>query len=145
MLSVLYSSTATGTMEQPDLVSLLHVSRVNNVRDGVTGLLLFNDGRFLQMLEGPVGAVREGMSRIAADPRHRDLDILLERDIAQREFPDWTMGFRSLSSEPRPELPGYRRSLASLFTAQSDDYQSRLPLFRQMMSWFMTHPDEVQT
>ncbi len=74
-LSVAYSSRATEDFSDSDLVELLTLSRRNNIRLGLTGVLLYRGGRFLQYLEGPEQAVAERIEIIAADTRHDDFQI----------------------------------------------------------------------
>jgi hypothetical protein len=83
---------------QPDLAAgvlddILTASRRNNAMMGITGLLLYIDGGFLQMLEGEERTVRELYSRVAADRRHSGLRLMLDREVGERAFPGWSMGF----------------------------------------------------
>lgn len=90
MLQLTYISTVTGTCA-PELDVILAASRRNNARVGVTGLLLFDGRRFLQALEGEPAAVLQTYARIGADPRHRALVKLSERQIDTRDFGSWAM------------------------------------------------------
>jgi hypothetical protein len=93
MFQLMYVSTAAWKMENDDLSSILDVSRANNRRLGITGLLLHLDHGFLQVLEGPKDAVLEIFGRIERDHRHTGLRILFRRDVPERLFGDWSMGF----------------------------------------------------
>lgn len=75
------------------LDAILSASRANNAMQDITGLLLHIDGGFLQILEGEDRAVGELYVRIAADPRHREPRILLDREITARAFTGCSMGF----------------------------------------------------
>jgi Sensors of blue-light using FAD len=55
-------------------------------------VLCLSDGIFLQVLEGGRSAVSQLYNRIAADPRHRDVELLLYQEIAERRFAGWSMG-----------------------------------------------------
>jgi hypothetical protein len=79
--------------------------RANNTLLGITGLLLHIDGGFLQILEGDERAVRELYSRIAADRRHREPRILLDREIAAPTFTGCSMSFERPSLND-PETAG---------------------------------------
>ena len=59
-------------------------------------MLLFREGQFLQLLEGPECEVKSVFEMVSRDPRHTGIKILLAEPIAAREFPDWTMGFERL-------------------------------------------------
>ncbi len=78
---------------------ILRVSRRNNARDGITGLLFFNGQRFLQALEGPQDAIERAIGRIRVDVRHRAIVVLSERIVTTREFGNWSMADASTTSE----------------------------------------------
>lgn len=90
MLQLIYVSTIRPGTEVP-LEPILRVSRANNRRDGITGLLHANNRRFMQALEGEDALVEATYARIAADPRHFALVVLSRRSIETREFGDWSM------------------------------------------------------
>lgn len=91
MLQLLYISTAKQAV---DVAQVLATSQRNNARHSITGLLYTDGVRFLQVLEGPEQAVRTTFDRIKADPRHRAVVKLSERDVASREFGEWAMAER---------------------------------------------------
>lgn len=93
MITLVYISTARGPITQAMCEDILAASRVNNYTDGITGLLVAGQKRFLQALEGPVDAVRESYARIAADPRHYACVLLGERPTDTRQFGKWAMGY----------------------------------------------------
>lgn len=80
-------------MSTSELDSLLTQSRHNNLRDGLTGLLLYGDGSFMQILEGPEEAVDRTYRRILDDPRHRRLMKVDDARCDGRLFGRWSMGY----------------------------------------------------
>ncbi|RYF05102.1 MAG: BLUF domain-containing protein [Oxalobacteraceae bacterium] len=72
---------------------ILARSRVNNLRDGITGALMFNGGRFAQVLEGPLETVEAAFERIQQDERHGEVSLLTLEPVTTRSFPNWAMGF----------------------------------------------------
>lgn len=102
MISIVYVSAARHAFTPAELEALLEKSRANNRRDGVSGVLLYRDGDFLQVLEGPEAAVRRTYERIARDQRHGGVIVLDESEISQRNFGDWSMGFRRVNAAERP-------------------------------------------
>jgi len=92
LLQLVYESAATREMTDADLRELLKQARSNNEELGITGLLLYANGRFLQVLEGPEPAVRDLFNTIEGDPRHTSVETLLTTRTAERTFPDWNMG-----------------------------------------------------
>ncbi len=112
MFQLVYVSTEAQPFSTDDLVRLLEKSRENNARLHVTGMLLYQDGLFMQALEGDEETVRALADRIAADPRHAGVMILHAAESAKRDFPDWSMGFRDSSSQGF-DISGYTRFLDS--------------------------------
>ena len=90
-----------------ELRKILNKSCENNARLGVTGLLLYKDGSFMQMLEGERETVEQLYAKIRRDPRHSGIIVLFRGETPEREFPDWSMGFRDLESGDAHELPGF--------------------------------------
>jgi len=88
-----YVSTETEHFTQEDLVALLGVARTANTEHDVTGLLLYREGSFYQLLEGNQGAVNHIFEVIKQDPRHKEVRILFSGETETREFSDWRMGF----------------------------------------------------
>jgi hypothetical protein len=107
VIQLAYVSSACTPFSQGELVDLLKQARAKNERLGVTGLLLYKDGNFLQVLEGESDIVHQLIRQIEADPRHRDTTVLLDEPVTARSFPDWSMGFRNLSDPQIQALPGF--------------------------------------
>jgi len=68
-------------------------SRRTNLRDDVTGLLLFDGRAFCQYAEGGGFAVADLLRRLQGDPRHRDMRVLHYDEVARRSFSEWRLGF----------------------------------------------------
>ena len=101
-------------------------------------MLLYKDGNFMQALEGDEDVVRGLHARIALDQRHRGLITLLEGSVPERQFPDWSMGFRDLDKADGQSAPGYSQFLNTPLTDtvfSSDPARCQMPLttFRRTM------------
>lgn len=107
MIQMVYMSAASFPIDGPELVRILEVSRRNNVAVGVTGMLLYEGGSFLQALEGPEDAVEAVYQRIAGDPRHRDIQTLYRTHVTTRTFGEWSMGFVHARRDWLQSVPGY--------------------------------------
>ena len=92
MLQLVYISSAK---DKPDVATILAVSRRNNARDSITGLLYADGVRFLQVLEGPEDKIETAFARIQKDPRHRAVVALSRRTVDAREFGEWQMAHRT--------------------------------------------------
>jgi Sensors of blue-light using FAD len=103
---VVYSSAAVLPFSDPELTDLLARARMNNERRGVTGMLLYHEGSFLQVLEGEASVLESLFTAISADKRHHRVVALLRREVEERHFGDWRMGFASIKNLPA-NLPGY--------------------------------------
>jgi hypothetical protein len=104
MIQLCYISTARPHVSWDSVDEILAVSRRNNARDRVTGLLLFNGKRFLQLLEGAPPLVESAYARISKDARHYAVVKLSERRIEEREFGGWDMAFERFAGERRDEV-----------------------------------------
>jgi hypothetical protein len=112
VLSIAYVSAATSPLSADDIAGLLTKSRANNERDGITGALLYHRERFIQIVEGDDEIVLAKFAEISTDPRHRNVQVMREQRIPERQFPQWTMGFRELSDESVQQLTGYENFFA---------------------------------
>jgi len=119
LIQLVYVSSATVPFEKPELFELLAISRANNAKVDVTGLLLFKGGNFLQTLEGDEQVVNSLFVRVSKDPRHNGILTLLKNSIEKREFQDWSMAFRDLSDVDLAAFPGYSEFLNVTLTDQS--------------------------
>ena len=97
LVRLMYASRAVAAMNQEELHAILRKSKGNNPAAGITGVLCFSGGIFLQVLEGGRAAVNRLYNRIVADPRHTDMELLLYEEIGERRFAGWSMGQVNLS------------------------------------------------
>jgi hypothetical protein len=101
-----YVSTASKPMKRSDLLELLERAREINRERHVTGLLLYQGGHFVQILEGERETVRALFAHIAHDPRHFHVTELFEQELEQRHYAEWSMGFQALDGTEWLEFPG---------------------------------------
>lgn len=110
-----YASSASRPFSPEELLDLLAVSRSNNLRDDITGMLLYRGGNVVQALEGPADAIQATMQRIARDSRHRSITRLCDETQADRIFGDWSMGFTDAGKLDPAQHPGL-----NYYLSQSD-------------------------
>lgn len=80
------------------LAEIHRISQRNNARCDVSGLLLYSKGHFLQVLEGRATTLERIYQKIAADPRHSDIESLCRTPIVDRNFGNWNMGLLDLDA-----------------------------------------------
>lgn len=105
---LLYLSSATPELTEEALLQLLSDSQSRNAKRGITGLLLHSDGNIIQIIEGEKSAVEELYSKINRDSRHTGAMVLSRREVAERDFPEYKMGFRRTKMETlAAHIPGF--------------------------------------
>lgn len=102
---LIYVSDLVG--EEAQLGSILESAVRHNQADDITGMLLYSGGNFLQVLEGSANQVKTTYDRICNDSRHRNCLVLIEQDIPERQFGQWSMGCRQLSAEDVAKFPAH--------------------------------------
>ena len=102
-----YVSTEAIKFSDEALVALLGEARSANTDRDVTGLLLYREGSFYQVLEGSESAVMATFHDIEGDPRHKEVRILFNGETDVREFADWKMGFLNLDGVDVETLSGF--------------------------------------
>jgi hypothetical protein len=130
----MYCSKSRKSFSQVELLELLTRSRPNNSKLGLTGMLLYKNGEFVQVLEGSEQEVRALIQKIKQDPRHADVVKLLEGYCDERQFPYWYMGFSDVDSSEVRNRPGFTQYLSAPLSiglaADSTDCQKLLQLFK---------------
>jgi len=97
LIHLIYASAATSPFDRAGLDRLLATARRVNSELGVTGMLLYLDGSFFQVLEGDETTVEQLYKHIAKDRRHARITKIINEPIAERAFAEWTMGYGDVS------------------------------------------------
>jgi hypothetical protein len=104
LIHVIYVSSAAPDISEHDTVKFLNDARKANRKNDVSGLMLYIGGCFLQLLEGEAAKVDSVCRAIFQDKR--EMRMLLREPIAEREFPEWTMGFEAVAPLEAARLLG---------------------------------------
>ena len=104
VFQLLYVSAAAKGVDQAEIEAILASARARNAAQNVTGMLLYADRSFLQVLEGVQADVEAIFARIAKDPRHTGLSVLLEYNVPERNFREWSMGFERLQASDQAQM-----------------------------------------
>jgi hypothetical protein len=121
LFQLIYMSSLV-TDEPEILHAILDSSVRNNQRRGITGMMLYAAGNVMQVLEGDKDAVLETFRAIQLDVRHSGIYVLIEGEIAARNFASWSMGFRKLSKVDLEKFP----VAANVFKVHQDEIGIRV-------------------
>lgn len=99
---LLYMSYESYFLTEKDLRAILEKAQANNQRYGITGILLYSQGSFMQVIEGEEKMILRLWGHLHRDPRHKDLRLLFHEKLETRNFPDWCMSFRIVKPEHLP-------------------------------------------
>jgi hypothetical protein len=110
LVRLLYASRAVDAGPEA-IEAILAQSREFNPANGITGVLCYGNGVFLQCLEGGRDEVNELYRRIVGDARHRDVTLLQYEEILERRFGGWSMGQVNLSKSNQAQLLKYSERL----------------------------------
>ena len=135
MYYLIYLSSSVKPMNHDQLSTLLQQCRDNNQKNGVTGMLLYQNGTFMQMLEGDKQVILDLYDEIRKDDRHTGFHTVLAGEIAKRNFEDWSMGFFNMDKEG--DLPKYRDYIEEnlalrSFEADSQDAYEFMIMFNKI-------------
>ena len=96
LTQLIYVSAQTSKNSAMDLIDIQEVASKNNKLNSVTGLLLYKEETFMQLIEGPSEEVRSLFKKIETDHRHKNIVKIIEEPIAKRSFKNWSMAVREL-------------------------------------------------
>src|SRR3569833_2082681 len=109
LVHCIYCSASTElAFDRAELQALLDECRRNNAKSDITGILLYLNWSFFQVLEGDRNVVEALYEKIIADKRHKRVTKIIVEPLAKRDFAAWTMGCPALSSGLLAKIPGLR-------------------------------------
>ena len=104
---LVYTSVSSQKMSDDDLKKILEKSREKNQRSDVTGMLLYLDPYFIQLLEGEKETVDAIFNAINHDPRHHKVSIIYRQPLNKRYFSNWSMGFNKIRNKDVQNIDGF--------------------------------------
>lgn len=107
LIHIVYLSISKRELSEKELADFLTDIRKKNKMKKVTGLLLYNEGTFIQVIEGERESIQDLFENVINDQRHTNIVKLLEEEIVSRSFPDWSMGFKIISNKEIENIPGF--------------------------------------
>ena len=121
---LIYISAAVPGFDEHELPELLAVARENNKALSITGMLLYHNRSFIQVLTGPKESVESLFAKIECDPRHTNTRILYRGAVSGRSFNDLSMGFYN-SSKSKDEIPGLNDVLKSGISVDEEESKTK--------------------
>ena len=135
LVQLVYVSAATEPLSDAELDEILTASVRNNMKNGITGMLLYAAGSFMQVLEGEEASVNATYAKISADPRHSGIILIMKEAIESREFAEWAMGFKRLTAADVQKHPEHAHLLSGKFNAKAFETDgSALSLMKSLIS-----------
>lgn len=98
MFALIYTSHAVQDCNKTMLMNILNTSIKNNAQNAITGVLIYREKKFIQLLEGQEKTITDLYQRIEQDKRHTNCEILHSSHIAERNIEQWSMGFLHVES-----------------------------------------------
>lgn len=139
MKRIIYTSSARHNLKPAHITDILAASRDNNRAHQVTGLLVYHEGVFLQVLEGPTDKVEQVYAKIARDWRHTNCRVLFDEPIVERAFAEWIMAYRlgaELEARQIRQLNDIQSVVKSCKTGQYGDHPALSVFLRAFLSSF---------
>ncbi len=109
MIQITYISSEARPMLKADLDDILSSSRKNNIELGITGMLLYGNKTFIQILEGDETLVEGLLRKIKKDPRHTDFRLVSKKEIKKRQYLEWSMGFKNIVGDNFESIEGIQK------------------------------------
>ncbi len=132
IIQLAYTSHATIDFDEDSLTTLLRQARKINGELGITGLLIFGDDAFFQVLEGNADSVIALFNQIRIDQRHQEVREIYRRNVQNRSFTTWRMGFRRLKPKwKRKDFFRLTRALLEQELSKSSNSRDLKKLIRQ--------------
>jgi hypothetical protein len=127
-------------MSRSDLDAILVAARQFNLEQEITGYLLYDDGHFIQALEGPSERVDALAERIARDDRHQEFHVLCRDPIEVREFADWAMGCFHVDDVAPHDARRLRGAMQDFLDESHSGFREALGFFRLFLRFEREHP-----
>jgi len=118
---IIYISKGAIKFTAEILLDILRESRSRNEAHDITGVLLYNEGNIMQLIEGYTGEIQSLFNRIKKDRRHNDIIKLVDRPVGNRTFSGWSMAFRQGDEQFFNKMKSYINPVKKNMLAQVDN------------------------
>lgn len=141
---IVYLSEHIGSPDQidGDLADIVRVAKAANPARGITGVLFFHNGRFVQVIEGEEDALRALMTDIEHDSRHRNIQYLVDEPVTKRGFSDWNMDSFNLDDSASLDPAAMKRLLADYKRNLLPRADTLVSIYKHMLAAYTATSDE---
>ena len=136
---VCYFSTAIKPLNDKQLEAMLKKTRKTNSELGLTGMLIYIEGTFIQMIEGDKDTVEKVYKKISLDNRHKQLIKVISGIWVSAKFDGWSMGFYSMKPEESQKITGYK-DLSKFYDWMPDNKNDKHPAIMLLQSFYANQP-----
>lgn len=127
LIRLVYASTAQSGVDLNEFKRILLQAQANNHRRDLTGMLAFNSKIFLQALEGSRDQINDLYARLMRDPRHKTVTLLNYKEIEERHWANWSMGFAAPNTDNRALFLKYsQQSVFNPYNMKADAVEKML-------------------
>ena len=127
LIRLVYASTAQRGVDLNEFKRILLQAQTNNHRRDLTGMLAFNSKIFLQALEGSRDQINDLYARLLRDPRHKTVTLLHYKEIEERHWANWSMGFAAPNTDNRALFLKYsQQSVFNPYNMKADAVEKML-------------------
>ena len=132
---IVYTSQYTGEIDYINKVlsDISRTAKSNNIKYGITGLLFYHNNYFVQVIESERDALEELMSVLENDPRHKNIERIVDEETKKRKFSDWNMDSFNLSEEDKIDPVELKKILDAYRTVLKVDAKSLVGFFKVMI------------
>lgn len=135
LYTLVYTSITSQKISDDLLKDILEKSRKKNRRLNITGMLLYMDPYFIQVLEGEEATVSAAFEKIRQDPRHQKISVIYKKPITERVFANWSMGFNKFTQQNMGDIEGLsdflQRPTPELLAKPHNPVMELLNMFRR--------------
>jgi hypothetical protein len=139
MYELMYYSTANENIAAADIADILGTARDFNLKNQITGCLLFHNNDFIQLLEGNEKIIKDLFSHIQHDKRHHNVMLLAEGEKISRDFENWSMAYHELGNDNKVYIDSFLfiknfKALADLTTKPTEAIRLFFHLAKHLLS-----------
>lgn len=134
LFQLVYISYRNSHCNNKEIENILESSRRNNYNKNITGVLLYSDKKFLQVLEGERKQVNELYDFIKTDSRHRNAVLISLSPIMERTFPSWQMGAKKLDDKTYKLIHSYKEQFAGGYELVSLLEEEEIDEFQRLLN-----------